>query len=227
MYAVLLQCLVLDINTLQYLFNSESPLNAMQTMHELIANHMCVCVVVGARIESLCSIVASSDLILLEAVSHVMLSEKFCLHLMLLLVLTGFSINQGDCGELLVAAFFAWACDQAIHEKLPQFCSYFSAQELYSLLFSNSTFQSILGSLPSLSHTDTEQPFRDIFANANMHFNHMIKPRYKCLWHVDSYSITWCVVLPLWVPTVNPDLMQCFHSCSTPSSTSTSKNSVS
>ena len=180
MYAVLSQRLALDINTPQYLFNSESPLDAMQTMHEQIANHMRVCVAVGAGIESLRG-VASSEPILSEAASRVMLSEKFCLHRALSLVLTGFSINQGDRGELLVAAFFAWARDQAIREKLPRFCSYFSVQELFSSLFSDSTFQSILGSLPSLSHTDTERPFRDVFANANMHFNHMIKPQVQML----------------------------------------------
>jgi hypothetical protein len=48
MYAVLSQRLALDINTPQYLFNSESPLDAMRTMHEQIANHMRVCVAVGA-----------------------------------------------------------------------------------------------------------------------------------------------------------------------------------
>lgn len=107
--------------------------------------------------------------------------KKFCLHRALSLVLTGFSINQGDRRELLVAAFFTWAHDQAIHEKLPRFCSYFSVPELFSFLISNLTFQSILDSLPSLSHTDMEQPFGDIFANANMYFNHMIKPQVQML----------------------------------------------
>ena len=139
MYTVLSQRLVLDINTPQYLFNSESPLDAMQTMHEQIANHMHVCVVVRAGIESLRG-VASSEPILLEAVSCIMLSKKFCLHRALSLVLTGFSINQGDRRELLVAAFFTWAHDQAIHEKLPRFCSYFSVPELFSFLISNLTF---------------------------------------------------------------------------------------
>ena len=78
MYTVLSQRLVLDINTPQYLFNSESPLDAMQTMHEQIANHMHVCVVVRAGIESLRG-VASSEPILLEAVSCIMLSQKILL----------------------------------------------------------------------------------------------------------------------------------------------------
>jgi hypothetical protein len=180
MYAVLSQRLALDINTPQYLFNSESPLDAMRTMHEQIANHMRVCVAVGAGIESLRG-VASSEPILSEAASRFMLSDQFCLRRALSLVLTGFSINQGDRGELLVAAFFAWARDKAIHEKLPRFCSYFSLHELFSSLFSDSTFKSILGSLPSLCHIETKRPFGEVFKNANMHFNHMIKPQVHML----------------------------------------------
>ncbi|KAI9429233.1 hypothetical protein H4582DRAFT_2089709 [Lactarius indigo] len=119
MYAVLSQCLVLDINTPQYLFNSASPLDTMRTMHEQIANHMRVCVVVGGRIESLCGI-APSEPILSEAASDIMLSKEFDLPRALSLVLTGFSVDQGDRGELLVATFFAWARDRAIKQQLPR-----------------------------------------------------------------------------------------------------------
>ncbi|KAI9436499.1 hypothetical protein H4582DRAFT_2078772 [Lactarius indigo] len=87
---VLSQCLVLDINTPQYLFNSASPLDAMRTMHEQIANHMRVCVAVGGGIESLCGI-APSEPILSEAASDIMLSKEFDLPRALSLVLTGFS----------------------------------------------------------------------------------------------------------------------------------------
>jgi len=51
-YAVLSQRLALDINTPQYLFDLSSPLNAMQAMHDQIANHMRVCLAVGSGIES-------------------------------------------------------------------------------------------------------------------------------------------------------------------------------
>ncbi|KAI9444320.1 hypothetical protein H4582DRAFT_2071891 [Lactarius indigo] len=119
MYAVLSQRLALDINTPQYLFNSASPLDAMRTMHEQIANHMRVCVAVGGGIESLRGI-APSEPILSEAASDIMLSKEFDLPRALSLVLTGFSVDQGDRGELLVAAFFAWACDRAIKQQLPR-----------------------------------------------------------------------------------------------------------
>ncbi|KAI9429403.1 hypothetical protein H4582DRAFT_2065292 [Lactarius indigo] len=119
MYAVLSQRLALDINTPQYLFNSASPLDAMRTMHEQIANHMRVCVAVGGGIESLRGI-APSEPILSEAASDIMLSKEFDLPRALSLVLTGFSVDQGDRGELLVAAFFTWARDRAIKQQLPR-----------------------------------------------------------------------------------------------------------
>ncbi|KAI9434763.1 hypothetical protein BJY52DRAFT_1231070 [Lactarius psammicola] len=92
-YAVLSQRLVLDINTPHYLYNLESPFDAMRTMHEQIANHMRVCVVVGKGIESLRGI-ASSEPILSEAASFIMSSDHFDLAHALTLVLKGFSINQ-------------------------------------------------------------------------------------------------------------------------------------
>jgi hypothetical protein len=184
MYAVLSQRLALDINTPQYLFNSGSPLDSMRTMHEQIANHMRVCVAVGDGIESLRGI-APSEPILSEAASHIMLSDQFSLYRALSLVLTGFSINQGDRGELLVAAFFTWARDQVVSNRLPrprgQLCYYFSVHDLFSFLFSKSTFTSMLGDSPSLCHTKTQPQFGDVFQRAMMHYNHMIKPQSRKL----------------------------------------------
>jgi hypothetical protein len=169
MYAVLSQRLALDINTPQYLFNSGSPLDAMRTMHEQIVNHMRVYVAVGDGIASLHGI-APSEPILSEAVSHIMLSDQFSLYRALSLVLAGFGINQGDRGELLVAAFFTWARDQVVSNRLPrprgQLCSYFSVHDLFSLLFSKSAFTSMLGDLPSLCHTETQPQFREVFQRA-------------------------------------------------------------
>jgi hypothetical protein len=179
-YAVLSQRLALDINTPQYLFDSASPLDSMQTMHDQIANHMRVCVAVGSGIESLRGI-ASSEPILSEAATLVMLSDEFDLPRALSLVLTGFSINQGDRGELLVAAFFAWARDQVICTKPPRpserLCYYFSVKELFSKLFLDSTFSSMSGNLPSLSCKQPPRPFGEVFGCATMHFNHVLKPQ--------------------------------------------------
>ncbi len=74
-YAMLLQQLALNINTLQYLFNLSSPLNTMWTMHDQIANHMCVCLAVRSKIKSLHSITLSEP-ILSEVASIIMSSSK-------------------------------------------------------------------------------------------------------------------------------------------------------
>ena len=164
----------------QYLLNSASPLDAMEIMHEQIANHMRVCVAVGDGMESLRGI-TSSEPILSEAASVIMSSETFSLPRALSLTLTGFSISQGDRGELLVAAFFTWARDQVVHPKRTdiQPCRYFSVNELFQELFSDST--SIMGDLPSLCHTTKPLPFGEVFGKAKMHFNHVVKPQAQML----------------------------------------------
>jgi hypothetical protein len=65
------QHLALDINTPQYLLLSTSPLQIMHTMHEQVANHMRVCMVVGDGIDSLHA-VASLEPILSETASKIM-----------------------------------------------------------------------------------------------------------------------------------------------------------
>lgn len=183
MYAVLSQRLALDIHTPQYLFDSASPLDAMQTMHEQIANHMRVCVAVGSGIESLRGI-ASSEPILSEAASRIMSSPQFSLPNALKLVLNGFSVDQGDRGELLVAAFFTWARDRVISTKpraSEMLCYHFSVEEFFSHLFFEPTLTSILNDVPSLCHERSPRPFRKAFVNSRMHFNHVIKPQVQHL----------------------------------------------
>ena len=98
----------------QYLFltNSASAKAMTELAYDQIAYHMHVCVAIEVDIESLHGI-ASSEPILLEAASHIMLSEEFSfsLHGALSLILGGYCINQGECGELIVPSF-TWACDQ-------------------------------------------------------------------------------------------------------------------
>ncbi|KAI9452701.1 hypothetical protein BJY52DRAFT_1225998 [Lactarius psammicola] len=154
-YAVLSQRLALDINTPHYLYDLESPFDTMQTMHEQITNHMRVCVVVGKGIESLRGI-ASSEPILSEAASFIMSSDHFDLAHALTLVLKGFSINQGDRGELLVAAFFAWARDK------------------------RTILPILLGHTPVLAfvfHFNVRFDVGEVFKKATMHFNHVLKPQ--------------------------------------------------
>jgi hypothetical protein len=180
MYAVLSQRLALDANTPQYLFCCASPFNSMQVMHEQIANHMCVYVAIEDGIESVRGI-ASSEPILSEAASRIMISNNFSLSSALSTVLDGYCINQGDHGELLVASFFAWARDKVVELKgdVPgKLCPIFSVADLFSHLFSETTYQSMLDHKPSLCDPKSKPLlFRDVFGNTKMHFNHVINPQ--------------------------------------------------
>ncbi|KAH8983003.1 hypothetical protein EDB86DRAFT_3085749 [Lactarius hatsudake] len=154
-------------------------------MHEQIANHMRVCVAVGSGIESLRGII-SSEPILSEAASIIMLWSSFDFPHALLLVLMGFSIDQGDHGELLVATFFIWARDQVIHEIPTQItrekiCHHFQLTVLFRKLFTESAYSSISGNFLSLCHTKSQRPFKEVFKEANMHFNHVVKPQVQKL----------------------------------------------
>jgi hypothetical protein len=189
MHAILSQRLALDIHTPQYLF-SASPDNAemmMNSMHAQIANHMRVCVAVDEDFGSLRGI-ASSEPILSEAASNIMLNKayEFKLHDALSRVLAGYCVSQGERGELIVAAFFAWARDRVVKlEGQPpagQLCIYFSVYALFKQLFRGSSILDEGG--PSIYHSDSgpKKPFKDVFKDANMHFNHLIKPDdQKCL----------------------------------------------
>ena len=109
-YAVLSQRLALDIYMPQYLI-SANPATAktmMELAYDQIAYHMRVCVAIEDNIESLRGI-ASSEPILSEAASRIMLSPlfSFSLSYALSLVLGGYCVNQGERGELIVSSFFA------------------------------------------------------------------------------------------------------------------------
>lgn len=184
-YAVLSQRLAIDINTPHYLFPAaEDSLKTTEAIHKQVENHMRVCVAVGDGIESLRAI-APSEPILSEASSYIMQSEKFQLHDALAQVLGGYNINQGERGELLVFSFFTWARDQVVKTKprsKHQICPYFSATELLSHLFTESTFASMLDCMPSVYPADiTIQPFREVFSKALMHFNHVVKAQVQAL----------------------------------------------
>ena len=185
-YAVLSQRLALDINSTQYPGAIQSPLEMMQTLHEQVANHMRVCVAVGNGIETLYA-VASSEPILSEAASYVMRETKFSMTNALKLVLSGFCINQGDRGELPVAALFTCARDLLVNSKPPipariQLCHSFSVNDLFSHLFTDTSFKIISAAKPSLCHSNAvELPFGETFKDTHMHFNHFIKPQERAV----------------------------------------------
>jgi hypothetical protein len=178
-YAILSQRLALDSKTPHYTSYTADPFYAMKLMHEQIANHMRVCVAVK---DGIMRGIASSEPLLSEAASRIMLSNKFSLPSALWLVLSGYCINQEDCGELIAASFFAWARDQVVKNNLPlpigQLCPYFPVTELFQHLLTDSKYTSMLNDEPSIHHPmDPPQSFGTVFKNAMMHFNHLIKPQ--------------------------------------------------
>jgi hypothetical protein len=182
-HAVLSQRLALDINMPQYLFsaNPDSAKAMMDLAHDQIANHMRVCVALETGIESLCGI-ASSEPILSEAASKIMRNEElgFSLCRALSQVLNGYCVDQGERGELIVSSFFAWARDQVVRcdpAKDGQLCPYFSVNNLFDQLFTDTSILDKGGPSIYPSGADTEKPFKEVFENAKMHFNHLIKPR--------------------------------------------------
>ena len=215
-YMVLSQRLALDVNSTQYPGATQGPLKIMHTLHEQVANHMCVCVVVGNGIKTLYA-VASSKPILSEAASHVMWQTNFSMANALKLILSGFCISQGDHGELLVAALFTCAHDLLVKSKplLPivQLCPSFLVIDLFSNLFTYSALNTILTAMLSLCHLKAaELPFGQVFKNTYMHFNHSIKPiplnpKIRMSSHMGIFCSSWHVAWRLWAPMVNQALM--------------------
>lgn len=182
------QRLALDIATPkaipQHLLATTSPLQLMHTIHEQVADYMHVCMSVEDGMESLYAI-APSEPILSEAASWIMQDANiFFLPDALKIILSDFGIEQGECAQLLVTSFFTWARDQVVFRN-PSIhpgwhCQHFSVNKLFSHLFSDSVFDSISGDIPSLYHSEaTRRPFRSVFDEAIMHFNHFIKPQVR------------------------------------------------
>ncbi|KAI0301700.1 hypothetical protein B0F90DRAFT_1667817 [Multifurca ochricompacta] len=145
LYAVLSQRLALDMTL---------PNTLREIMQDQIANHMRVCISVGEGFESIRG-VASFEPILSEAAYRVMNDgHGFSLPVAFEKALSGFCINQGARGKLLVAARFTWARDQAVRRKgdLPDgtLCHFFTVKKLLESLFPESIWKSILKDKPSL-----------------------------------------------------------------------------
>ena len=137
-YAILSQRLALDISTTAYV--STPPIDASEKILNQIENHMSVCVEIGGGVETVHGI-AASEPILSKAAFYVMRQNfpNFDMAQTLSNILSGFLIDLGVRGELLVSAFFTWARDNAIVKQptppLSEFCRHFSVEELFSCLF--------------------------------------------------------------------------------------------
>ncbi|KAI0296791.1 hypothetical protein B0F90DRAFT_1011079 [Multifurca ochricompacta] len=179
-YAVLSQRLALDIDTPKYV---STPRNDVITreklgeiMHDQIKFHMRICVSAEDGLDSLRGI-ALSEPILSRAACAIMEGGrlKFNLPVALGRAMSGFCLNRYARTRLFVAALFIWARDQ--DEPVKKRTDYLTVKELFEILFCDPIFESILEDMPSLCPQKvTPRPFREVFGEANMHFNHFIKP---------------------------------------------------
>ncbi|KAH9977335.1 hypothetical protein BGW80DRAFT_1288680 [Lactifluus volemus] len=176
-YAILSQRLALDINSAAYV--SVPSTSIREKTLDQIANHMQVCVEIGEENENIRGI-AASEPILSEAASIIMRNTDFQWLNTLRTIVPAFSVNVGDRGELLVAAFLTQARDMAISLKPslppPECCSHFLVKDLFKSLFFEKTFKSMFQSIPSIClSTSKKLRFKKVAAVAHMHFNHFIK----------------------------------------------------
>src|SRR6266478_7277648 len=93
---------------------------AVEQEREQVENHMCLCIQVDANAETMTT-VSPSEPLLAEAASHTM--QTFNLAVAMMEVLEGFSINQGDRGELLVMLLLTMARDAVVHMSLGIGCN--------------------------------------------------------------------------------------------------------
>ncbi|KAI0262467.1 hypothetical protein BC834DRAFT_972056 [Gloeopeniophorella convolvens] len=183
-FAVLSQRLPLDINSTQY---TGQPPSATDKAHEQVESHMRVCLEVSQGHEYMISTTASEP-ILSEAASLIMRSDAYGFYLPHVLqdVLTGYSIDQEDRGELLVASFFIWARDQ-VAKSMQKGLSEDAASPIFSVdqLLSQLFFRDMQSDQPSFkrgSRTNNnndkdhgnhkDETFRRILGRTKMHFNH-------------------------------------------------------
>ena len=123
-----------------------------------ISNDMHICMSIGDGIKTIHGNTVSEP-ILSEVASLVMSDcNRFSLVNTLTNVLGGFSINSGDRAELLVSAFFTWACNQTVlaipDPQFPgQLSHYFLVTALFQSMFSASAFVSMASDMPSLCPT--------------------------------------------------------------------------
>ncbi len=171
-FTCLAQRLALDITSTSYVASVQE--------QNLVQNYMRVCLKIGAGFEDLLT-TSSSEPILSEASSLITRGyNDFDMSLALKKVLDGFSIFQGDRGELLVLALFTMARDATI----PSVLSYPWTKKipithvlhLFSYLFTDDTYARIASAFPSRIVTGhSPLQFFIAFANAILSYNHVIK----------------------------------------------------
>ena len=147
--------------------------------NNLVENHLRICLDVRPEAETIVT-VSASEPILSEAASTYMRSPGFSMAQALQDVLTGYSISQGDRGELISAAILTQARDAVVQkqteaslETLPTF----TVADFMSALLGERFLDCEPSQFHPSSHpSDSPKSLRDTFSKSAMHFNHFIKP---------------------------------------------------
>jgi hypothetical protein len=147
-----------------------------------VANHMRVCIAIDETFRRMFTL-NPSEPVLSEGARKIMSFTGFKAHAALSTVLHGFSVHQGDRGELLGLLLLILARDQAVldvSEMIPR--PVFGVVPFLRQLFrtpatTKKRFDNVLTAIPSVFRTveDKKKPLGEVFHNVLMHFNHFIK----------------------------------------------------
>jgi hypothetical protein len=173
-------------------FNSTSYTSHAQEFKQ-INDHLRICLNVDAGIETMTS-VSASEPILSEAACWMMQSKGFDAPETLKAVLSGYSVNQGDRGELLVMLLFTMARDAAVGRydeygmppsgssrwtTVPGFLSALfhapAASSGYQIDVLKHKYQRVQHSPDGWITGVQCQSIEEIFADSKAYFNHWVK----------------------------------------------------
>jgi hypothetical protein len=166
------------------------PIEFMSTGHTVgerrqVENHMRVCISVDNTFSSM-STMNPSEPLLSDAASMIMIDPQFSFDApaSLKMVLAGFSIHLGDCGELVGMLLLTLARDKVIFKKLDHGShrGFFTVVAFLTCLFPTGASvtpenDDILEATPSVFLNDAHQTMRlkEAFAEIYLHFNHFVK----------------------------------------------------
>ncbi|TFY78103.1 hypothetical protein EWM64_g5907 [Hericium alpestre] len=173
--ACLSQRLPIEFQTTRY--------NTSDAERRQVENHMRVCLKVSDDLQSMTTI-NPSEPILSEAAFRIMDSrEDFNVPSALRDVLQGFSVHQGDRGELVALLLLTMARDQAVHDSIAngvprEQSRMVPVTAFLSHLFGSSAAPGILSATPSVvkdGSLDANVKLCDQFKDSHLHFNHFVK----------------------------------------------------
>ncbi|EIN06049.1 hypothetical protein PUNSTDRAFT_127507 [Punctularia strigosozonata HHB-11173 SS5] len=147
-----------------------------------VANHMRVCISIDETFRRMFTL-NPSEPVLSEGARKIMSFTGFKPHVALSNVLHGFSVHQGDRGELLGLLLLILARDQAVvdHAEMvprPVFGVVPFLQQLFRIPEnSKKRLDNLLKALPSVYRVeeDKKRPLGEAFKDVLLHFNHFIK----------------------------------------------------